>query len=679
MVKKTNKLKQLLEDFDREYNNQSNLNRYYDFLRRPDIKKYIKQCLVEDRPIYAFGDTQSQKTQFKQELAYLVVSEGWKHVVIVSTTNMTDAMHQLQGRVEKFFGPKRVRVYSSDNLPTRFNEKEVVITMANSARYKKIKDVLEQTVQDDIKGGFEKPLEYLMIMDEGEEFDAAAGSADKSTATESELWEIFEYARSLGVDIDTVKVSATLESALLSSGYWVGTYPDLAHYQVMRLPLSVHYQGIRTGMPIDPILEEEDKDYFKGMGFTDKVSHYTDSKNIMTIVDTIESHINDCEFNTVQVANIVYGTARSQHSLMALLMTDYWSKVIGQKVQILDKGDDSRNLDNDTDIVIIIQNGDTKNGTLPEKLRDCADKVKDLKAIVVIADKMANKSITIDAGFDHGITDPTSKYFGLWCNLTFLYRPKDSNVEADIQYMRCTGVRPTGVKQHVCYTTFYLKEQIERYVDDMDAFHQQLAADGIISGTTEIPWTMNIKKQIGKGSVNKLIARTGGTKRSRGQTIDNKTRDTWINDSSTSWRAKDRIIPLSKSELVSINGNKQKVIEFAKNAGFGSNSMIEPNYIQVNHLKDTQNLSDINGGQGARGKTRNGNPDKNGNYPGWIINILDVNGSVSLYCVNNFMTPSKGDDIMYRFDMKGTGKFDFKESIAYKITKGGFYAGKTAA
>lgn len=680
-------LERILDIWRKKVEDSSNKNRYKIFLNDPKVQSYIKQCIDEDRPIYCFAKTQSGKTQFKQELAKLVITKGWKDVVIISTTNMTDAMTQLNERVSKYFDLNRITSYTTSQLPSRANERNVIVTMTSGSRMATLTDFIEKTIEADEEGGHTH-LRYMVVFDEGEEFEAAAGDSSydgKKAFAEEQLWNLFFNLRNKGIEIDMVKVSATLAATLYTSGVWAGAYGDLKPYQLFELPLSVDYIGIddQNGnfTIIDNLVDEDSNIFFRG-SLTDKVQTPSDSKNIPNIVESIESLIQHDKFKTVQIGNVVYGVSISSHIKMSEMMSEEFENEWGRKTAIWSRKDqNATDFPKNIDILFIVQNGLAEKRPISSKLCEAADYFSNLKAVIICADKMANKSITIDTGYDSIINgfewaNPNSKRFGFYCNFTVLYGPENRSVEADIQYLRCTGNRPP-IKKHYVFTTTDIMESINKYYENQYNNLQSIKAKGGWSGFELIDYTIRLAKKISKGNVDKRLVRASNSafssSRRKGIDIPLSGRDEVVKK--LGFRKRDMLFKLSKKEFDDAD-SKSKIIELAKLKGFGKESYADSLFefsdpwVQVNMPKQ---MAGLKAESGVRVKMKVGDSkeiDGESKTPDWIISMYQSGKDYYLYCMNNDLWPLHQNEVEYKVSMvNGNIQFNQAQMFRYDSPK----------
>jgi hypothetical protein len=682
-------LERILEIWRKKIEDPSNKNRYRNFLNNPEVQSYIKQCIDEDRPIYCFAKTQSGKTQFKQELAKLVITKGWKDVVIISTTNMTDAMTQLNDRVSQYFALYRINCYTTDNFPARANPRDVIVTMTNALRTGNLYNFLENSYKHDVNAMLLRPeedlkhLSYLVIYDEGEEFEMAAGDTSydgKKAEAEKELWNLFFGLRNKGVEIDMVKVSATLAATLYTSGTWAGAYGDLKPYQLFELPLSSDYIGIddQSGnfTIVDNLVNEDTDIFFRG-SLTDKAQSPSDSKNIPNIVESIESLIQHDKFKTVQIGNVVYGVSIASHIKMAELMSEEFESVWGRKTAIWSRKDqNATDFPKNTDVLFIVQNGLAEKRPISSKLCDAADYFANLKAVVICADKMANKSITIDTGHESGWDNPNSNRFGFYCNFTVLYGPENRSVEADIQYLRCTGNRPP-IKKHYVFTTTKTMESINSYYENQYNNIEDIKSKGGWSGVQLIDYTIDVAKRISKGNVDKRFIRASNSafssSRRKGIDISLPHRDQLVKQHG--FRERDMLFKLSKKEFDNAD-SKSKIIELAKSKGFGKEPYADTlfefsdTWVQVNTPKQ---MSGLKAESGVRVKMKVGDSkevDGELKTPDWIISMYQSGKDYYLYCMNNDLWPLHQNEVEYKVSMvNGDIQFNQAQMFRYDSPK----------
>ena len=461
----------------------------------------IKRCINDRRPMYIVGFTQSNKTEAIKQLSTLVIDENVADVLIIATTNMLDALDQLYRRVEPEFNNRGLSVYTTDNLPSRITTGDVIITLVNVDRAKLLASLVKKTTLIDTTNGRE-PLRYLCIHDEADEMEAASGDPNyngKKAQAEEQLWDLLFESRG---PISYVKVSATLMSAFYTSGRWVSTYKDVQAYQVLELPLSPDYIGLNSPkLTIVPNLVNEDKRIFNQNSLLSACQYPSDSKNISTIVDALVSLSNSCSFEMTQIGNVVYGNKMLSHVRMASLLADDVRDRYGWPSAVWNTNS-LTSLPRNTQMLCIVQNGDVKPKTsLEERLQAAADYFDHLKIVAICADKMTNKSITIDSGYDSGLYDATSRRFGFYCNFTVLYA-MNTAVEPCIQYLRCTGNRPP-LKQHMAFTLPAVARDIRSYVDDQTQNLENLRKSGRWS--KEQTLALRVERGLGKKEVNKRL------------------------------------------------------------------------------------------------------------------------------------------------------------------------------
>ena len=667
-LKHLTRLNAVMKKWDRESNKPENKQRYDLLVDDPVIWQHILECLDEDRPIYCFAKTQSGKTAFKQALAKKLLTFKVKDVVIISTTNLTTAMEQMRGRIASNLSPQRINVIDSTNMPARFNPGNVVITMTNSSRISALHDMILKTQQYDEQGNFE-PLSYALIVDEGDEYEPAAGGEDGSKPTESILYELFAGLRNEhNIDVDLVKVSATLAGALYTSGYWAGLYGDLKPKQLIELPTSNDYIGIGHGLHFDTNLIEEPKHIFNGTSLSEDVQTANESKNFCYIVQQIENLIEiDNEFGLVQIGNIVYGTSTKSHEVIAKVLSAEFENTYGRSVAIWDSMSHLSDFSRTTEVLFIVHNGTTKGYSLQEKLLHCADYFKNLKAILIVADKMANKSITIEAVTDNSnfkdIYDVNNKAFGYWCNFTVVYGSKERSVGAEIQYLRCTGNRP-ALKKHIVFCTDYVSKNIHAYYEDIESNITDIKNSGGWDKTKLIERTMSYRKKIDKAVVDKRLSRvSAGKSRRKATIITLSERDEFVKQG---YVERDLFAKLTDTEFNKVKNDKQQAIQLAQKFGFGKNTLETPLKVVFNKPTLINNINDSH-----RAKMKTGDTDAD-----WVISVFEYNSKKWIYCYNNMdLIPANANQVEYHIQSKNN-QLEISQAQLYaygKSTQGTIY------
>jgi len=659
--------KQVIQVWESLKNKPKNLNRFKTFFE--NRKQDIKRCLDEDRPIYITAKTQSNKTEAKKELISLIQREGWADFFGVSTTNMRDAGAQLKARLDKSLGKDRIQVfYAGDELPNIPNRGQTVISLSNYRQIEKLFEWISNAVAEDYEMK-RKPLRYVFILDEGDEFEPASGDPDSDekgiSRTEKNFWDLFFELRNKGVDVDMVKVSATLASAIYTAGTWAGRQKDFKPYQIFDLPLSVDYHGIERGLQYDPILIEEDKTYFSSNKWTEDAQSIKDSNNLENIVRHLDHKIQNKKYDIPEVVNVVYGVAQDSHRLTANWMSkEFESNYIGYKVGILDRNMNVADLDPDCNVVFVIQNGSTERLPISQKLDHIGNYFDRLDLVAVFGDKMTNKSITIDCGYDKGWANPNSKNFGLYCNGTVVYGPTNRNIEAEIQYIRSSGNRP-ALKDHYVIATPETCDDLENYYKNQKTNLKNMNLNGgwTYGELIEIMNDLPRSKKIGKGKVNKRILRVANSSfankgKSTGMKITLDQRVDYVDNKG--FRERDKVFEITKKEYDRFNSirDDSKVIDCLVKKGFLlPDQDMTDGKITVRYGKtENGNHYSYKADENVRQKFKQGDTNAK-----WVIAIwYDITDQKhKLYGMNHDLDPEVADEVEYDFKVKKFKGIDY--------------------
>jgi hypothetical protein len=331
---------------------------------------------------------------------------------------------------------------------------------------------------------------------------------------------------------------------------------DLGHLtkeQIYRIPNHPDYKGLNVPNFIEPVLSIESN--FSGDTYT-KSANLRNTLNPQRVVNEVELLITNN--NLVQIGNVVFGRQRSGHTKVAGMLTRAFQNK-GRTVTMWDD-EDFNQLNNSSEIVVIVHNGHAQDLTVAEKLTAIAhgwDRTE-LKAILIISKMMTGKSITVEC--EHWY-DPKSPEFGFYANFTAYYGPGKENITTAIQAMRCTGIRP-ALKKNVMWTTDDTKQDIENYRDQITKFIAHLNIVGSMNKTQIIEWVAGTRP-ITKANVQKYIGNTG--RKSVAQDIEN-------NERYLATEA-DLLIPISATEYKNIGQNANLAIDYALQHGFMPVSM----------------------------------------------------------------------------------------------------------
>ena len=194
----------------------------------------------------------------------------------------------------------------------------------------------------------------------------------------------------------------------------------LTKEQVYRIPNHPDYKGLNIPNFIEPVLSIESN--FSGDTYT-KSANLRNTLNPQRVVNEVELLITNN--NLVQIGNVVFGRQRSGHTKVAGMLTRAFQNK-GRTVTMWDN-EDFHQLNNSSEIVVIVHNGHARDLTVAEKLTAIAhgwDRTE-LKAILIISKMMTGKSITVEC--EHWY-DPTSLEFGFYANFTAYYGPGKENI-----------------------------------------------------------------------------------------------------------------------------------------------------------------------------------------------------------------------------------------------------------
>ena len=462
----------------------------------------FKYCIQNKLPIYALADTQSGKTFFKFWLADQALIDGVVDNVIISTTNLTGAMTQIQDRAIEWAKNYGRQVKSTNDKFVYMVKGDIFINMTNANRTNRIDTIVEDAEKTAKKGGGgykSAPPRILVILDEGEEFHELTETSRCDTA----LGNLLIHNKH---NVSVVKVSATLLSHMLIHGQFSSDLGFLSTEQIYRIPNHPDYLGLNKKDFIEPVLVPETN--FSGDCYTKK-ANLRNTSNIKIVVDQVESLIlnqknigDDAQTRSlVQIGNVVFGRMRAGHLKVADMFTKAFQNK-GRSVTLWDNKEFSQ-LNQSTEVVIVVHNGQAKDHTIAQKLKLIAqgwDRNK-LKAIVIISKMMTGKSITVEC---ENWYDPKSPEFGFYANFTAYYGPGRENITTAIQSMRCTGIRPE-LKKNVMWTTDDTKQDIENYRDQISMFISHLNRVGSMTETQMMAWRDGFTRPFTKAKIQKRL------------------------------------------------------------------------------------------------------------------------------------------------------------------------------
>ena len=505
----------------------------------------MEQCILNGQTIYMSADTQAGKTRYKLWLADYALSKGIVDNVVISTTNLTGAMTQMFDRAVDWGKQIGRQVKSTTDKSAYMVKGDIFVNMTNANRTNRI-DAIVADAEKTAKQTKRSVPRILVIIDEGEEFHECTQASQCDIALTNLLL-------SRKGTVSTVKVSATLLSHLMIHGQFSSDLGYLSKEQIYRIPNHPDYKGLNVPNFIEPVLSIESN--FSGDTYT-KSANLRNTLNPQRVVNEVELLITNN--NLVQIGNVVFGRQRSGHTKVAGMLTRAFQNK-GRTVTMWDD-EDFNQLNNSSEIVVIVHNGHARDLTVAEKLTAIAhgwDRTE-LKAILIISKMMTGKSITVEC--EHWY-DPKSPEFGFYANFTAYYGPGKENITTAIQAMRCTGIRP-ALKKNVMWATDDTKQDIENYRDQITKFIAHLNTVGSMNKTQIIEWVAGTRP-ITKANVQKYIGNTG--RKSVAQDIENTER--YLATEA------DLLIPISATEYKNIGQNANLAIDYALQHGFMPVSM----------------------------------------------------------------------------------------------------------
>lgn len=503
----------------------------------------MEQCILNGQTIYMLADTQAGKTRYKLWLADYALSKGIVDNVVISTTNLTGAMTQMFDRAVDWGKQIGRQVKSTTDKSAYMVKGDIFVNMTNANRTNRI-DAIVADAEKTAKQTKRSVPRILVIIDEGEEFHECTQASQCDIA----LTNLLLSRKST---VSTVKVSATLLSHLMIHGPYSYELGHLTKEQVYRIPNHPDYKGLNIPNFIEPVLSIESN--FSGDTYT-KSANLRNTLNPQRVVNEVELLITNN--NLVQIGNVVFGRQRSGHTKVAGMLTRAFQNK-GRTVTMWDN-EDFHQLNNSSEIVVIVHNGHARDLTVAEKLTAIAhgwDRTE-LKAILIISKMMTGKSITVEC--EHWY-DPTSLEFGFYANFTAYYGPGKENITTAIQAMRCTGIRP-ALKKNVMWTTDDTKQDIENYRDQITKFIAHLNTVGAMDQTQIIRWVAG-SRPISKASNQKIIGNHGIKKRS-GDTISEFERLDFIKSGSPTL---DAVYQIPMKIYNSIGADRNKMFQYIQN------------------------------------------------------------------------------------------------------------------
>jgi hypothetical protein len=516
----------------------------------------IEYCIRNKIPLMFLGKTQLGKTFIKFALEEISYRNKLHNIGILNTTNLLASFDQTSSRALNFFYNSGRGVKTTNDKNLMLQPRDFVINMTSSSRTDKIIQKIAEA--EKLSLAKRLPLPSILVhMDEAEEFSSDIGdpnSGVKSSECDKKLWTLKNSRNKTKTSsIMFANYSATLLSKLLLQPQFSTNNGYLNSKQIFELPVNPYYKGIGTvNNLIDGCFEEEEKRVFNGDSYITKTANHRNTLNPKILCEKVIDLINNDPYGLVQIGNVVMGNKKTSHLHVGKLV-QYHFNSLGKACEVWDRGHVTR-LDKLAEVVIVIQNGDSSEFTIPNKLKMIADHFdpETLKAILIVSKKMTNKSISIEIA-DRLWCDPNSKYLGYYCNFTAYYGPKSANCEEEIQYMRCTGNRP-DLKRHVFFTTPMVKETIENYYKQQDLLISKIQSmpNSELSKDDVINWLFPRGKRVGKAVVNREINHNRDS--SSYTSISNSERLEYLNDGFTE---RDCLVPITDFQMKSIESKRK--------------------------------------------------------------------------------------------------------------------------
>jgi len=533
-----------------------------------------EHCWAQGLRTFNKADTQSRKTLHAQVKMWLAVIKGNYDIIFFLCPNMKDSLTTTHERFwkDKHLYPKAnprsiglSKVELTEDLlslPTFNNDCEIFVTMTNVDRINMCRKIVEYRLNAPRYQQYNRPKKVLIIWDEAEMFSentVTLGAEYKPAETEKALNDFISYMRSEGMDVHIDEYSATLWSKMLLQHYIGET---VTGQQVFDLPVSDYYIGFNNGkMKIDASLIDEQKSIFSDKkGYKCRV--WGQTANLGLIAKHINSKVNDTNYGynangLPTICTAVLGREKEGQTNGAGLYF-YALENIGYVPAFWDSDKDIT-LPEGCDSIVMTYNGGTKGDRdISQKLMHIADKFKQKfdrnpRHIMIFVYNMGSRSITVE--IKDKWYDPNSNYFGWYASGTVILTHELKNIEAEIQLLRATGVRPF-MKEHFVLCTQTFKDELLDYPKWTNDFYSQMKANPTTSiGVFEVEKIGNHLKMMAKGAVDKQINReliTSGT-------IPNSDRTIYPNVV-----LRDMLIPLTKSLIDLANSNKWHSLETRK-------------------------------------------------------------------------------------------------------------------
>lgn len=656
-VKQTKSIAKILKDWNFEVSLEKNKDRYEIFINDPETQRKIKFCMSDSKVMFCFAKTQSGKTKFKNALLNFLINNELTDVGIILTTNSKDALSQLSERTKSSCRQQRIAFSEITGIET-ITPGTIITGLNNGSQVSKLRKAIEEQCNYDQENDLPQ-LRYTVAFDEGEEREAANGCNENVPLTDKELHDLFFGVMiDFGLEINFVKVSATLGSAFMTYSHYTSQYGNLYAEQIFNIPLSSDYIGIGHGLEIDDTLCKENSEIFHGLNIRcANLESVHDSENLPYVCDWLIEKYESEDFNPngiMQLANVMYGNNQDGHSRVSSVMAEYYESD-GYECFVLDKQTNILNMEPSTEIGIIVQNGNTKaQGLLKTKIKEmCNITNGNIKLIVVVAEKMAAKSITVDTDDYAQMYDINSNQFGAYCNLTVLYSNDKKNIDMVIQGVRCSGNRPK-LKTHAVLTTPENAEEMVKYYDDLVENMDELERDKVWDEVKALKYSMSMQRKYGTNAVNAKLKKSTGKKREF-ISVTEQVRDDQIARGSFKQRdilleVDEKVYEMQKEEIIdylAINHNFEHPL---RRAGFD---------ITVSKRENVHN----NTPNGFRVAMKTNEESKKGANDGVDVGIrtLEINSKKYLYAYNH--VDSHQNVTEYNWKMEEDGTITFKPQL----------------
>jgi len=491
-----------------------------------------ENCWTNGHRTYNVAGTQSAKTRHMMAKAKKMLDENFDCIVVLSPNNV-DALIQTYERYAndedrrfapyqngKSIGRLKVQLYHNpDDIPSFMRDANILFAMASGRRLDAVLQFLTRRLTHKDYDNYPKINKIALIHDEAEEFsDAVNGIGDYETAiTDEALTHFKNYCQNQGIFVAVDEYSATIHSKMWTHAQ----VEDVTGNQVFELPLSPYYKGIeKNTLDFRDILVDENPNIFNDRDGYDKSISYKATQNLPIIANELDRWINDKTYGypahkTPMIATIVSGIRKDSQSHMAELLKPALEN-LGYNVGIWDSNYKVCSAIRPSDeIIIIVYNGNTsKNDDISDKLQAIADyynskKLPNPKSILVVANKKANKAVTVEVPRE--CHNPNSIYFGYYVSATMLQsRNKSKNIEAEMQFLRCTGIRP-DLKQHSVWVTPFLKNELINHYNAMKDLRSKMLSEPNKNAGSWLNTEFNGErgKKIGKGKNAKYTSGRG--------------------------------------------------------------------------------------------------------------------------------------------------------------------------